>query len=456
MLEEIKTPILQQHKENIAEIFEYINTLIDQNKVNKACSHLLCLHHADLADFLDNSNSKILFLILPKIYKKIVPETIACLNNNTMQSVIITLGLKNAADIINKLKIDDAIEVIDSLDINIKESILKKINKEKRFLILEGLTYPENSVGRVLEKNFIAFQANWTCKEAIEYIRSYKISQDFHAAIIINSKRKPVGNILISTLLKHPFTTIISDLMNKEVKIADTYTTLDELAFIFKQYALTIVPVVNSKGELVGSVSINNMIYIIDEQTQCEFMHLGGINVSDIFANLPATIKQRFPWLFINLITAFFTSLIIDQFSTTIMQLITLATIMPIVASIGGNAGTQAMVVTVRALLNREITKANSKKIILKEIIVCFCNGLFCAVIGAILIYLIFYNVNLSIVFLLAVLISFSTAGLLGSGIPILLNNFDIDPSLASGVFLTACTDALGFFCFLGLSYIFL
>lgn len=307
-----------------------------------------------------------------------------------------------------------------------------------------------------MEKDYVSLKQVWTAGQAIEYIRSGNISADFHAAIVVDNRFKPVGTILLSTLLKSGENVRLAELMNLEFKVADTNTEVDELAFIFKQYALTIVPVTNKLGKLVGSISIDSMIYIVEEQAENEFLHLGGINNSDIFYNLYTTTKSRFPWLFVNLITACLTSLVINQFSGTISKLITLATIMPIVASMGGNAGMQAMTVTVCALANREITSASTLRVIKKEIYVCALNGFLLAAIGIILTYLLFNEMKLSLVFASAVILNFIIAGFLGSCIPIILNRFNIDPATASGVFLTACTDAIGFFSFLGLAYYFL
>ena len=302
----------------------------------------------------------------------------------------------------------------------------------------------------------MSFKQHWTVGQAIDYIRRSDINTDFHAAIVVNSRFRPVGIILLSTLIKNSRSATLEELMEKEFKVAETNTEIDELAFIFKQYALTIVPVTNKQGKLLGSISIDNMIYIIEEQTETEFMNLGGVNNSDIFSNIYASAKHRFPWLFVNLVTACLTSLVINQFSETIVKLVTLATIMPIVASMGGNAGTQTMTVTVRALANREINNANTRRVISKEVLLCMLNGVILATIGILLTYLLFSDVKVSFVFAIAVLINFTIAGLLGSGIPILLNHFDIDPAAASGVFLTAFTDAIGFFSFLSLAYFFL
>ena len=448
--------ILPDHQDRLALQFERINYLINNDKLDNAAEALLDLHHADLADFLDNASRKVYHSILPAIASKLDPEVLVCLSDGNKQRAIEALGLNVSAKLINKLDLEDSIEVIDVLDSEVREALIAKLNADKRQQILEGFKYPENTAGRVLEKDFVSFGEHWTVGQAIDFIRRSDLSADFYAAIVVNHKLRPVGTILLSTLLKSSRNAPIADLMNPEFKIADTHTELDELAFIFKQYALTIVPVTNRQGKLVGSISIDNMLYIIEEQTQSEFMHLGGVHNSDIFSNLYSTAKHRFPWLFVNLVTACLTSLVIDQFSDTISKLITLATLMPIVASMGGNAGTQAMTVTVKALASREITSSNTRRVVFKEVMVCTVNGLLLASIGVMLIYLLFADASLCMVFASAVIINFTIAGLLGSGIPIVLNSFDVDPAAASGVFLTACTDAVGFFSFLGLAYFFL
>ncbi len=443
-------------QEKLVEIFEHVNYLIDNDRLESALPQLLSMHCADLADFLDNTSHKLYNLILPAIANEIDPETLVWLSDSNKQPAIEALGIINSVNLINNLDIEDSIEVIDSLDEGLKDAIIAKLKLEKKKQIIEGFEYPENTVGRIVEKNFVSFRNNWSVSEALDFLRNSNITQDFHAVIVVNNKYHPVGTILLSTLLKSDGAKPITDLMNSDFKIADTYTELDEITFIFKQYALTIVPVVNKKGKLVGTISIDNMIYIIEEQTESEFLSLGGVNTSDIFDNLSATVAHRFPWLFVNLITSCATSLVINEFSNTIEKLITLATIMPIVASMGGNAGTQVTTITVRALANREITSANNMKLIAKEILVCLLTGFGLSIVGASIIYAIFSDVPLGLVFIGAVTINFLVAGIFGSGIPIILDSFDIDPAASSGVLVTALTDALGFFSFLGLAFFFL
>ncbi|KAF8818558.1 magnesium transporter [Rickettsia endosymbiont of Cardiosporidium cionae] len=434
----------------------YITELVKEQKLEAAAVELGDLHYADIADFIDNLSKKLLKDILPIISDNLHPETLVCINNTKKQEVVEILGIRKSAYLIDNLDIEDAIEVIENLEPEIKQEVLENLEYEQQQKILEGFNYPENTVGRILEKDFIVFKENWNVGYAIDSLRRVGVSKDFYAAIIINNKYEPVGNILVSSLLRTPRNTQLSELMNSKFKKVDAYTEINDLVFIFKQYALTIVPVVTKTGKLLGTVSIDNMVYIIQEQTENEFMHLGGVHDIDIFANLYLSIQQRFPWLFVNLVSAFVTSMIINQFTSSISKLVILATIMPIVASMGGNVGSQTMTLHVRALSNREITNVNVTKNILKEIFICLVNGIMLAIIGGIITYILFSNIKLSIIFCAAVIINFIFAGLFGSCIPIILDNMSIDPATASGVLITALTDAFGFLSFLGLAYLFL
>lgn len=455
-MEENKITIASDRETKLAETFEHITFLLNNEIINEAKEHLLKLHYADVADFLDNTSYKLYQLILPAISEEILPEMIVSLSDSSKQPVLEALGLEKAVKLVSDMDIEDAIEVVDCIDEDYKQMLLEGVDINIKNQILEGFKYPENKVGRIVEKDFVTFQRHWTVGQAIDYVRRSNINYDFHAAIIVDSRFKPVGNILLSTLLKSARNTHLTELMNSEFRVADTFTEIDDLVFIFKQYALTIVAVVNKTGKLVGTVSIDNMLYIIEEQTQSEFMQLGGINTSDIFENLIETSKHRFPWLFVNLITACITSMIIDEFSDTINKLITLAVMTPIVAALSGNVGTQVMTVTVRAIANREINQANSTKIIIKEVLVAAVTGVFISLIGAGMTYVLFGGVEICTIFAVAVFLNFLIAGLLGSCIPILMNKLNLDPATASGVFVSAFTDALGFFSFLSLASIFL
>ena len=456
MIYENDNNISPDRESKLAEEFEHIGFLINNNVLDEAKAHLLKMHYADIADFLDNTNHKIYQIILPYIADELDPETIVSLSSSSRQPAMEALGVERSASLVDKMYLEDAVEIIETLDDDFKEKILECVTLERKKQILEGFKYPEDTVGRILEKDFVVFHRHWTAGQAIDYIRRSNIEYDFHAAIIVDSRFRPVGNILLSTLLKIPRNAPIAELMNSDFKVADAFTKINDLAFIFKRYALTIVPVTNKMGKLIGSVSIENMVYIIEEQAESELLQLGGINASDIFDNLVETSKHRFPWLFVNLLTACGTSSIIGKFSDTISQLVILAAVMNIVASVSGNVGTQVMTVTVRALASREINQRNTNKAIIKEVLVSSLNGLLIATIGAGVIYGLFGNRDVCIVFSVAIFANFILAGLLGSCIPILMHTLKIDPATASGVFISTFTDALSFLIFLGLAFLFL
>jgi magnesium transporter len=449
--------LLPRQNTNLNRSFEYINNLLDAKDDEAAFALLLEMHYADLADFLDHSNNALRKKILALLGDAFKAETLIWLSPITKHSLETILSHTDIARLIESLDTEDAIEVLEDFSEEAKSQILRNLSKEKRLQVIEGFTYAENTAGRVMEKNFVSFLEYWTVGQAIDYIRQLGDKlHDFHAAIVVDTRQKPIGSVLLCDLLKTKRSTACKDIMNDDLRVADTYTDLDQLSYVFKRYALTIVPIVNKAGKIVGTMSINNMLYIVEQQTEEEFMSLGGVHVKDTFHSLLHTAKHRFPWLFVNLASACITSVIISEFSTTIAQFISLAAIMPIVASMGGNAGTQAMTVTVMALASKEINTLNMTQVVFKELLVCGFNGFVLACIGGATIFLIFADTGLSAIFGLAVVINFLVAGFCGSFIPIILDQMNLDPATGSAVFVTALTDAFGFFLFLILAYCFL
>lgn len=444
------------YHENLHATFEHIKQLLEIGSNEKAKEILISLHHADLATYLENADSSEQKNVLEILGDDFKPLTLESLNLSAREKLSEIMGPERMAYFLELLDAEEALDVIYDFDDDLIEEILEHLSSERKAQLLEGLTYPDDSAGRVMEKDFVALQENWNIGKCMDAIRSKEVSNDFAAAIIVDKRQKPRGTILLATLLKHPRSTILEDVMDTDIRIADTHTNLEELSYIFKQYALTIVPVVNKAGRLVGSISINSMLYIIEEQNEAEIMYLGGVYNHDMFYDYFSTAKHRFPWLFFNLITACMTALLIDLFNDTIGKFVTIAAIMPIVASMGGNAGTQTMTVTVRALHNKDLHYGNAYRAVLKEMLVSAFNGTALAMIGGSILLVFFGDVSLSIIFAAAVIISFLVAGFFGAFIPILLNKIKIDPAAASGVLLTALTDMLGFCSFLGLAYLFL
>ena len=444
----------EYNSEEISELYEEITRLVELNKYDHAGKLIADLHPADFADYLNFSNDKLIKKILHHYGDFIKPETLVWANPNAKVQIYQIIGATNTARLIEELDTEDAIEVIEEFNHVRNTEIINNISSVKKSRILEGFTYPENTVGRIMERKFISFPDYFLVEDAVKHIQDSQINQDIHAAIVTDKKNRPVGCIFMCRLLQNPSNVPIKYLMATEFKLSDTETTLDELSYVYKQYALTIVPVVNKLGKLIGSVSIDNMLYIIDQQNEDELLSLGGVYKQDTFSSIIFTIKHRLPWLIMNLITAIVTSLVVMNYTDIIHKFVLLAAAMPVVMIMGGNAATQVMTVTVRALSTKELTDNNALKIIIKEIVVSLTMGLCLALVSGGMYYLISHDMAITLIFATAIIINFFIAGLAGVIIPIAFNNIKVDPALASGVCVTFFTDALGVFIFLGLSYL--
>lgn len=455
---------MEESKQNhMQEKYHLISELVNSDKLNEAKKLLLELHTSDLADYIDKSSEELRSKIINVIFKEFPAETLVWLDSSIRQSIAETLGVEKLGQLITDLDVEDAIEVLEDFNDSTKTSVLVALPEAKRLEITEGFNYPEDSAGRIMEKDFLALSNQWSAAEALNYIKSKDDQNDFQAAIIVDRRERPVGIITLIELVRldpeHTLELFVNSANKNKthtMQVAEVTTDESELAYLFKHYGLTIIPVVNKVGKLVGAITVNNMVYIIDKQAEEDALYLGGLTQTDTYSRLWSTARKRYPWLMVNLITAFITSSIIGFFGHTIEHIVTLAFIVPIVASMGGNAGTQTLTVAIRAIANRDITNDNFKSFIAKETLCCIINGLILGLFGGLFIFIVYQNVNISFIFASAVVINFLSAGLLGSTIPIILNRYKVDPAIASSVFLTALTDSIGFFFFLGLAHIIL
>lgn len=441
--------------DDLGRIFRLANDLIENENKEEAKSLLLDMHYADLAHYIDNSSVNIQTKILEILSDDFPAEVLSWLDENVRATFSKLIGTEALAKMLMDLQTEDVIEIIDHLDSEEKANLISLLPKEQQKFINEGLRYPENSVGRIMETNFISFPSHWTISKAIDMIQKKKnYPTDLSAAVVVDSENKPVGILLFSQLIKHHQNTIIKDVMNSDIKLADAFIDQDELSYAFRQYSLSIAPITNYQGKLIGVVSLESILHIIDRQAEEELMHLGGVNTKDIYQTYWLTAKHRFPWLFVNLITACFTTIIITFFEDTIAKMITLAAVMPIALSISSNSGTQTVTVIVRALSNRDINDSNSLKIIIKETIVCLINSSLVSLCGILLLMGLFFDLKLSFIFAVSLIITCAFSGFLGAAIPIFLSKIDLDPAISSSVFLTALTDIVGVFSFLFLAYL--
>jgi magnesium transporter len=416
------------------------------------------LHDADLADLLQNLGSEHRRKLVRVIRSDFRPDVLAELDETIREDVIAELGILETAAAVADMDTDDALLVIADLGEDDKKAVLQAMPLSDRTLIEQQLTYAEFSAGRLMQRELVALPGFWTIGETIDYLRraaeseSASLPGDFYDLFVIDPVHRPMGVVPLSRLLTRGRITPLSEIMNTEMKVITTSTDQEDVAFLFRQRNLTSAPVVDDGGRLVGVITIDDVVDVIDQEHEDDLMHLGGVGTDDFYRRSIGTAGSRFPWLAVNLGTAFLASLVIAMFETTIEKVVALAVLMPIVASMGGNAGTQTLTVAVRALATKELTTANALRTVGKESLVGLFNGVLFAAITGIIAWLWFGSSKLALVLALAMIANLLVAGLSGATIPLLLHRLKVDPAVSSAVFLTTVTDVIGFFAFLGLA----
>jgi len=415
---------------------------------------ILSLHPADIADIfeiLSQEDRKILFSILQN---RLPPDTLASLDEQVLKDVIENYKPTILADLIGQLDTDDAAYILETLDTKKRTDLLNQISSDARNLIIQALEFPEMSAGRLMQRDYVAVPRYWNVGQVIDYLRgSIKVPDQFYAIFIVDPRHIPVGTIPLHKLMRSERKVVLSDIMTTEPVVVPVAMDQEDMAFLFEQYDLTSAPVVNPQNRLIGMVTVDDVVEVIQEEAEEDMLKLAGISGdTDIWQ----TARSRFTWLFVNLLTAILASIAIGIFEGTIKQIVALAVLMPIVASMGGNAGTQTLTVAVRALATRELNQSNALRVFGKEILVGIINGIIFAIIVGLVATLWFGEKGLGIVIALAMLFNLFVAGFFGASIPLLLQRWKIDPALGASILLTTVTDVVGFFVFLGLAKILL
>ena len=437
---------------------EKINDLIINNKSLELGKFIKDLHNADIAEIIQNLDDENRLNFILKINLYFDPEILTYLNESIREEIVDNLDMKQLASNASELDIDDAVDVIEDLEESDKEVFLDNIPEEDRNLIKEGLTYPEDSAGRLMQRDYISVNNLWNVGEAIDYLRKNKdfLPEDFYDIYLFNDKKKIAGIVPLGRLMGSKRSINLEEIKNKKTRTINASIDQEEVAYQFAKYAMVSAPVINDKDEIIGSITVDDVVDVIEEEREEDILKLGGVGQADIYDAVIDTTKSRFSWLLINLLTAVIASIVIGFFQASIEKVVALAVLMPIVASMGGNAGTQTLTVSVRAIATKELTASNAFKIITKETFVGGINGVVFAIIIGILSSYWFSDNLLGIVLAMAMILNLLIAGMSGILIPLTLNKFNIDPALASGVILTTITDVFGFLSFLGLASILL
>lgn len=411
------------------------------------------MHSADIADFMaityTEARQKLIELLRPHFD----PEILICLDPLVRTQVMDQLGLETSALLLTKLETDDVVYAIEDLSHTIQQEILTILPIETRIAVEEALAYPENSAGRIMQKRLVFVPEYWTVGQTIDYFRqNQNLPEEFYEIFIVDPKHRPIGGVIVSRILRSDRSVVVNDIMESDLDLIPTDMDQEEVSYLFKKYTLTAAPVINKDGRLVGVITVDDIVEIIEEEAEEDILRLGGISRTDIHSAFFQTAQHRFRWLFVNLVTASLASMVIGHFAPSIQTMVILASLMPIVASMGGNAGTQALTVVTRGIATKEITSLNSFRLILKETMVGMCNGVGFAFLSTLLLWFWQGDFSLALVFAAAIIVNLTIAGLAGACIPLFLNRLKIDPAITSSIFVTTITDVIGFLAFLGLA----
>lgn len=415
------------------------------------------LHAADLADLLNKSKELDRVALITALSSALDPEVLPYLEEHVQEEVLELLGRDRFASLLPNLESDDVVEVLNDLEEDERQEVLQAMPARDRAILEQSLHYPEDSAGRLMQREVVVTPEHWTVGQAIDLIRlNVDLPKDFYAVFVVDPKYRPVGVLTVSRLLRSQREVFVNELMDKQYWPINALMDQEEVASLFRKYGLVAAPVINEDERLVGVITVDDVVDVINEEAEEDIMHLGGVSEKDTSSAVFETLKMRFPWLLVNLGTAFLSSFVISCFSNTIDRLVELAVLMSIIPALCGNAGTQTLTVVVRGLATKEITELNAKRLAFKEIFVAIANGIIFAVITGIAAALWFQHINLGYTIAIAMIGNFIVAGAVGALVPIGLSKTNVDPAIASSVLLSAMTDTIGFFLFLGLASIFL
>ncbi|MFM9851713.1 MAG: magnesium transporter [Sphingomonadaceae bacterium] len=411
------------------------------------------LHPADVADLFELTSWDRRAALAAALADMLDGDVIAELNDHVREALIDTFEPQQVADIAAELDTDDAVAIIEDLEEADQRAVLRAMPADDRAAIEEALSYPEESAGRLMQRELIAVPEHLTVGDVIDYLRENQdLTTDFWEVFIVDPQHKPVGACHLSWILRTPRAVALSDVMKREQTLIPVDMDQEEVALKFQKYALISAAVVDGAGRLVGMITVDDVVHVIQAEASEDILKLSGAGDGDINEPVLDSYKSRVRWLITNLFTALLASTIIFSFEGMINRVFALAALMPIVMGVGGNAGAQTMAVAVRAIATNQLTQSNTARTILREIRIALLNGLTVAAVIGLGVGLVFGDVVLGAVIGLAMLTNIVVAGLVGVLVPVVLDRMEVDPAVSSSIFVTMTTDSMGAFVFLGLA----
>jgi len=433
---------------------EYIKVVTDKIAKNDAVfisNSFREMHPADTADIIEHLSQDDREKLIKLNSLKIDPEVFVELNESIQSEIIKYLSIESIVYILKNLESDDAIKILENIDENNKNNILSSLPPKDRFILLESLSYPEDSAARIMQREFTAIPSNWSVGQTIDYLRENKdLPEEFLEIFIVDNEFKPIGTVPSSKVLRTSRDAKMISIMSESQLSIPVEMDREEVGHLFENYNLNSACVVDKNNKLVGMITSDDVLTVLKEEAEEDALRLAGVGNEEITDGVFKKTKRRFNWLLLNLFTAILASIVIGFFQEDIEKVVALAVLMPIVASMGGNAGMQTLAVTIRTIATNELTKNNFIQNVVKEFSIGILNGFIFAIISAIIVQFWFQDYILSLIISISMILNMIVAGLFGILVPISLKKFNIDPAIASSVFVTTITDVIGFLSFLG------
>lgn len=433
---------------------EAIGKAIDEGDSAALDTLLEPTHAADIADLIEQLTPARRREFLKLYSGEIDGDILSEIDEGVRDEVIEQLPREVLAEAVREMDTDDVVDLIEDMDLPEREEILAALDESDRAAVEQSLTYPEYSAGRLMQSEVVTAPEHWTVGETIDFLRAEEgLPDQFYHVILVDPRRHPMGYVTLGKLLASRRDVALRDITEDSFRTISVLQDEGDVAHAFNKYHLISAPVVDEHDRLVGVITIDDAMSVLDEEHEEDILRLAGVgDESSITDSVIETMRQRVPWLGINLLTALIASSVVALFENAIARLVALAVLMPIVASMGGNAGTQTLTVAVRGLATKSLTRANAMQVVRRELAVGLTNGVLFGLVLGVVTYIWFHDPKLSLVIGMAMIVNLFAAAVGGILIPLGLEKAGADPALASGTFVTTVTDVLGFFTFLGLA----
>ncbi|MDG7057128.1 MAG: magnesium transporter [Wolbachia endosymbiont of Penenirmus auritus] len=431
---------------------------LDKEELENVRNIVKTIDSVQLAYFLSTSISDHREKLVSILDQHLLSDALVHVVPDLQVEIIETLGVENTAKLLTLLDVEDIVTIVKDLDRKSIENILHYLPDTTQKLVEELLSYPEESAGRLIHKNMVIAPYYWTINQLTEFLRNYrKIPETFHQIFVINSKLEPIGSVNLNKVISHSGETTIKEIMSQEIKIIKTGVDQEEVARIFKDYSLLSAPVVNKRGKIIGVILIEDVIKVVQQETEEDVLKISGVSSkADINAPIHKTIIQRLPWLLFNLLAATICSIVVGFFDNVIKSFVVLPIVMPIIASMSGNAGSQTVTLTIRAIATKHLTEQNANRILIKEFLIGLINGIILSTISLVVLAVRFHSFKVEIIFVASMIMMSIIATFIGTFIPMMLHRLKSDPAVSSSILTSATTDILSAFIFLGLATLFL